>query len=78
MITIVVRFLLLPLMLSQMKKSTVQQEKMAAIQPQLMELQKQAQKAQTQEEQMLLSQQMMTLYRDNEISMTAESDVCRF
>ena len=69
-ITIVVRFLLLPLMLSQMKKSTVQQEKMAAIQPQLMELQKQAQKAQTQEEQMLLSQQMMALYWDNEISMT--------
>lgn len=53
-----------------MKKSMIQQEKMAAIQPQLMELQKQAQKAQTQEEQMLLSQQMMALYRDNEISMT--------
>ena len=40
-ITVVVRFLLLPLMLNQMKKSMIQQEKMAAIQPQLMELQNQ-------------------------------------
>lgn len=69
-ITLVVRLLLMPLMLSQMKKSTIQQEKVAAIQPQLVELQKQAKNAQTQEEQMALSQQMMSLYRDNEISMT--------
>lgn len=69
-ITIAVRFLLLPLMLNQMKKSTVQQEKMAAIKPQLMKIQKQAQNAQTQEEQLLLNQQMMALYRENEISMT--------
>ncbi len=69
-ITLVVRLLLMPLMLNQMKKSTIQQEKMAAIQPQLMEIQKQAQSAQTQEEQMALSQQMMALYRENEISMT--------
>lgn len=69
-ITLVVRLLLMPLMLNQMKKSTIQQEKMAAIQPQLFELQKQAKTAQSQEEQMALSQQMMALYRDNEISMT--------
>lgn len=69
-ITVAVRFLLLPLMLNQMKKTTIQQEKMAAIKPQLLKIQKQAQNAQTQEEQLLLNQQMMALYRENGISMT--------
>lgn len=69
-ITVAVRFLLLPLMLNQMKKTTIQQEKMAAIKPQLLKIQKQAQSAQTQEEQLLLNQQMMALYHENGISMT--------
>lgn len=69
-ITVAVRFLLLPLMLNQMKKTTIQQEKMAAIKPQLLKIQKQAQNAQTQEERLLLNQQMMALYRENGISMT--------
>lgn len=69
-ITLVVRLLLMPLMLSQMKKSTIQQEKIMAIQPQMAAIQKQMQSVKTQEEQMRLSQQMMALYRDNEISMT--------
>lgn len=69
-IVIIVRLILLPLMMSQMKKSTMMQEKMSMIQPQLRELQKRQKEAKTPEEQAAVSQDMMALYRDNNISMT--------
>ncbi|USS87582.1 membrane protein insertase YidC [Fructilactobacillus hinvesii] len=69
-ITVVVRLLLLPLMVSQVKKSTVQQEKMALVKPQLTKLQQLMKNAKTQQEQMEINQQMMRLYKDNNISMT--------
>ncbi|USS93844.1 membrane protein insertase YidC [Fructilactobacillus ixorae] len=69
-ITVVVRLLLLPMMVNQVKKSTVQQEKMALVKPQLTKLQQLMKNAKTQQEQMALNQQMMRLYKDNNISMT--------
>ena len=50
-IVIVVRLILLPVMMSQMKKSTLMQEKMSMIQPQLREIQRQQKAAKTPEEQ---------------------------
>lgn len=69
-VTIVVRVILLPVMMSQMRKSTVQMEKMSAIRPHLTKLQEQQKMAKTPQEQAAVSQQMMQLYRDNGISMT--------
>ncbi|WP_125981394.1 membrane protein insertase YidC [Loigolactobacillus iwatensis] len=69
-ITLVVRLILLPLMLSQSKKSTRQQQKMAAIKPQMDDIQKRQKAAQTNEERTAISQEMMTLYKDNGVSMT--------
>ena len=69
-IVIVVRLILLPVMMSQMKKSTLMQEKMSMIQPQLREIQRQQKAAKTPEEQAAATQAMMALYRDNNISMT--------
>lgn len=69
-IVIIVRLILLPVMMNQMKRSTLMQEKMAMIQPQLRELQKRQKEAHTPEEQAAVSQDMMALYRDNNISMT--------
>lgn len=70
LITFVVRLILLPLMVNQSRKATVQQEKMSYIQPQLKVLQERNQTAKTQEEKAAVSQEMMALYRDNNISMT--------
>lgn len=69
-IVIIVRLILLPLMMNQMKKSTLMQEKMAIVQPQLREIQRQQKEAKTPEEQAAATQAMMSLYRDNNISMT--------
>lgn len=69
-IVVIVRLILLPVMMSQMKKSTLMQEKMAMVQPQLRELQQRQKDAKTPQEQAAVSQQMMQLYRDNNISMT--------
>ncbi|MTV81034.1 membrane protein insertase YidC [Secundilactobacillus folii] len=69
-VTVVVRMVLLPLMVRQLRNSTVQQEKIAAIKPQLTEIQARQKAAKTQEEQAAAGQQMMQLYRDNGISMT--------
>ncbi|WP_295728679.1 membrane protein insertase YidC [uncultured Limosilactobacillus sp.] len=69
-IVIIVRLILLPVMMSQMKKSTLMQEKMSMIQPQLREIQRQQKAAKTPEEQAAATQAMMALYRDNNISMT--------
>lgn len=69
-LTVVVRMILLPMMINQMKNSTIQQEKMQLIRPQMTELQNLAKKAKTPEEQQAASQAMMQLYRRNNISMT--------
>ena len=53
-IVIIVRLILLPLMMSQMKKSTLRQERMAMVQPQLRALQERKKKAKTPEEQAAL------------------------
>lgn len=69
-LTVIVRMVLLPMMVSQMKKSTIQQEKMQLVKPQMDIITKRQKAAKTQEEQAAASQQMMKLYRDNGISMT--------
>lgn len=69
-VTIVVRLVLLPVMMSQMRKSTIQMEKMNAIRPHMQKIQERQKNAKTPEEQSAAGQQMMQLYRDNGISMT--------
>lgn len=70
LLTIIVRMILLPAMISQMKKSTIMQEKMNFIKPQMKAIQQRQRNAKTKEEQMQIQQEMMKLYRDNNISMT--------
>ena len=70
-IVVVVRTILLPVMFSQMKKSTIMQEKMSKVQPLIKELTEKQKAAKTPEEQAAVSQQMMALYRDNNISLTS-------
>lgn len=69
-IVIIVRAILLPLMMSQMKKSTLMQERMQMVQPQMRAIQAELKSAKTPEEQAAANQKMMQLYRDNNISMT--------
>lgn len=69
-IVFVVRLILLPIMISQMRKSTVTQEKMSMIQPQMRDIQARQKAAKTPEEQAAISQEMMALYKDNNISIT--------
>lgn len=69
-LTVIVRMILLPLMVNQMKNSTIQQEKMQLIQPQLRKLQAKQKSAKTPEEQSAVGAEMMALYRQNNISMT--------
>lgn len=69
-ITIIVRVLIMPLNFSQIKKSMVQQEKMRYIKPELEDIQRRQQEAATPEEKASISQEMMALYRENNISMT--------
>lgn len=69
-LTVIVRMFLLPIMVRQMKSSTIQQERMQMIRPQMCELQQRQKAAKTTEEQTAASQAMMALYRQNNISMT--------
>ncbi len=69
-ITVIVRMLLLPVMVRQLKASTIQQEKMQMVRPQMREIQKRQKAAKTPEEQQAVSQAMMKLYKENGISMT--------
>jgi YidC/Oxa1 family membrane protein insertase len=69
-LTVIVRMVLLPVMVKQMRGATVQQEKISMIRPQMTALQKQQKAAKTPEEQQAASQAMMALYRNNGISMT--------
>lgn len=69
-ITLIVRLILMPLMLSQSKNATRQQHKMAAIKPAMDDIQKRQKAATSQEEKAAISQEMMALYKDNNVSMT--------
>ena len=69
-VTFIIRMVLLPMMIEQSRKATVQQEKMAYVKPQMTSIQKRQKEATTNEEKAAVSQQMMSLYRDNGISMT--------
>ncbi|UQS86692.1 membrane protein insertase YidC [Nicoliella spurrieriana] len=69
-LTVLVRLVLLPLMVNQMRKSTTQQEKMNLLKPQMDEIRKHQKAAKTQEEQVAASQAMMSLYKQNGVSMT--------
>ncbi len=68
-LTIIVRMILLPAMISQTKKSTIMQEKMSFIKPKMQEIQERQKNASSKEEQMKVQQEMMQLYKDNNISM---------
>ena len=69
-ITLVVRTILLPLMLSQQKKSVTQQEKMRRLQPQMKLIQEaMRRKPITPEQQMQLSTWQRELYSKNNVSM---------
>ncbi|MGY3764367.1 membrane protein insertase YidC, partial [Weissella hellenica] len=68
-LTLVVRLILLPMMIHQQRNATIQQEKMRLLQPQLKKVQEAQKSAQSQEEQMLASQAMMTIYRENNVSL---------
>lgn len=70
-ITLVIRLILLPLMLNQQKKSVVQQEKMARLQPQMQLIQAaMRRKPITQDQQMQLSTWQRELYAKNNVSLT--------
>ncbi|MHC9532503.1 membrane protein insertase YidC [Dellaglioa sp. BT-FLS60] len=69
-ISFVIRMALMPMMINQSKKATVQQEKMGSIQPQLKVIQDRQKAAKSPEEKAASSQAMMALYKDNNVSMT--------
>ncbi|WP_283678251.1 membrane protein insertase YidC [Lentilactobacillus sp. Marseille-Q4993] len=69
-LTVIVRMVLLPMMVKQMRNTTIQQEKMQLVRPQLAEIQKRQKEAKTPEEQQAVSQAMMKIYKQNNISMT--------
>lgn len=68
-ITLIVRVIILPLNLSQSKKSLVQQEKTAFIKPEMDVIQAKQKAAQTPEEKAAAQQDLMALYKDNDMSM---------
>lgn len=68
-ITLIVRTIILPLGLNSSKKMMLQQEKMQAIQPEMMRLQKMMSTAQTEEEKMRINVALGKLMKDNNISM---------
>lgn len=69
-ITIIVRLAIMPMNFTQIKKTMVQQEKMKYIKPELEDIQFRQKNAQTPEEKAAVSQEMMALYKENNISMT--------
>ncbi|TWW13201.1 membrane protein [Dellaglioa algida] len=69
-ISFVIRMALMPMMINQSKKATVQQEKMGSIQPQLKVIQERQKAAKSPEDKASINQEMMALYKDNNVSMT--------
>lgn len=69
-ISFVVRLVLLPLSLNQQYKSTAQQEKMRAVQPQLKLIQEKQKEAKDPATQQKISSLMMEVYKKNNLSLT--------
>lgn len=69
-LTIIVRLVLLPMMVSQQHKATIQQEKMGLLRPQLEKLQELAKTAATPEQRQAASAATMQVYRENNVSLT--------
>lgn len=69
-ITFIVRLVLMPIMIKQSKNATVQQEKIAHIKPLMEDITKRQKEATSDAERMAINQEMMQLYRDNNISIT--------
>lgn len=70
LITIVVRLIIMPLGLHQSRTSIIQQEKMAALKPQIDQAQKNLKEATTIDEQRAAQLEMSALYKENGVSMT--------
>ncbi|HCM88743.1 MULTISPECIES: membrane protein insertase YidC [Vagococcus] len=69
LLTVVVRLIIMPLGLSQMKKSMVQQEKMASVKPYTDEINKRMKAATSNEEKMQAQTELQQLYKDNNINL---------
>jgi YidC/Oxa1 family membrane protein insertase len=69
MLTVVIRLIILPLGISQARKSMIQSEKMQAIKPQLDAAQANMKAATTPEEQMAAQKAVQQVYKDNNVSM---------
>ncbi len=69
LLTVVVRLIIMPLGLSQMKKSMVQQEKMASVKPYTDEINKRMKAATSNEEKMQAQSELQQLYKDNNINL---------
>ncbi|WP_071130728.1 membrane protein insertase YidC [Enterococcus timonensis] len=70
LITMIVRLIILPLGLHQSRSSIIQQEKMAALKPQMDQAQANLKAATTTEEQRKAQMEMSSLYKENGVSMT--------
>ena len=67
--TVIVRIIILPLGISQSKKTMIQSEKMQALKPQVEAAQQKLKAATTREEQMAAQAEMQQVYRENGLSM---------
>ncbi|MGY3766071.1 membrane protein insertase YidC [Vagococcus vulneris] len=67
-LTLVVRLIILPLGLSQMKKSMIQQEKIAALKPHMDAINEKMKNSSSQEEQLAAQQELQKLYKENDVS----------
>ncbi|RWZ55346.1 membrane protein insertase YidC [Halobacillus fulvus] len=68
LITLAIRFVLMPLMLKTYKNSQDMRVKMEAVKPEMTEIQERLKKASTQEEKQEVQTEMMTLYRKHNIN----------
>lgn len=68
-LTIIVRIIIMPLGLSQMKKAMVQQEKMAAVKPHMDAINKKMAAATDSQEKMAAQMELQSLYKENDISL---------
>lgn len=67
-ITLIVRLALFPFMMRTYKNQSVMREKMAIIKPQMQEIQERTKRARTQEEKIAANQELMALYKENNIN----------
>ena len=68
-LTIIVRLAIMPLGLSQMKKSMIQQEKMQAVKPYTDDINARLKAATSNEEKMQVQTELQQLYKDNDINL---------